>query len=196
MSALPASPHGELLRTLMPPVSYDVNAEKAARSLTADGLAFDRVLTGAANVALGLTPFKSLAWLAAYEKAYGLPDACFTGPLTLDERITQLAVALREQGGISREFYQWLAAVFGYTLEIQEFKPFRAGSKAGEALTNGNWRYVWILRTDRTYIRTFRAGRSCAGEPLRSWGNAVFECLFQKHAPAHAVLHFAYGSSA
>lgn len=192
MSAFPESPHGDLLRALMPPVSYDVNAEKTAQSLTADGLALDRARENAEKALLGLIPHKNLAWLEAYEKEYGLPYDCFTGSLTLDERITQLAIALREQGGISREFYEWLAAVFGYTLEIQEFKPFRAGSKAGDPLTNGNWRYVWILRTSGTYIRTFRAGRSCAGEPLRSWGNAVFECLFRKHAPAHAVVHFAY----
>lgn len=192
MSQLPESPHGELLRALMPPVSYDVNVENIAQSLTVDGLALDRAQANAEKALLGLNPFKSLAWIEVYEKEYGLPDDCFTGSLTLDERITQLVIALRERGGISHKFYAEFAAIFGYTLEIQEFRPFRAGSKAGDALTNGNWRYVWILRTSGTYIRTFRAGRSCAGESLRSWGNAVFECLFKKHAPAHTKLHFAY----
>ena len=192
MSTLPHSPHGELLRVLMPPVSYDTNADAMAQSLTADGLTLDRANKDAGNALLGLTPTKSLAWLEAYEKEYGLPDDCFTGPLSLDERITQLAIAMREEGGISREFYTWLASMFGYSLAIREFKPFRAGSKAGDALTNGNWRYVWILHTDGIYSRSFRAGRSCAGEPLRSWGNAAFECLFAKHAPAHTLLHFSY----
>lgn len=192
MADLPHSPHGDLLRRLMPPVSYDINADKVAKSLTADGLTLDRVHAASDTVLLGLTPHQSLEWLEAYEKEYGLPNDCFDGPLTLDERITQVAIAMREEGGISREFYEWLAAVFGYTLEIQEFKPFVAGSKAGEALTNGDWIYTWVIRTDGLYIRSFRAGRSCAGEALRTWGNASFECLFRKHAPAHTVLHFAY----
>ena len=176
----------------MPPVSYDVNADLLAKSLTVDGLALDRAHAHAENVLSGLTPFKHLGWLEAYEREYGLPDACFSGPLTLDERINQLAVALREEGGISREFYLWLAAVFGYALKIREFKPFRAGSKAGEPLTNGLWRYAWVLHSSGTRIRAFRAGRSRAGEPLRVWGDTRFECLFRKHAPAHTVLHFAY----
>lgn len=185
--------HADLLRALLPPVSYDANADGIAQSLTADGLALDRAAAAASTVLLGLVPFKHLAWLAAYEAEYGLPDECFSGERSLDARITQLAVALREEGGISQGFYEWLAAVFGYGKpEIQEFRPFRAGSRAGDSLTNGNWRYVWIIRTSGEYPRTFRAGRSCAGEALRTWGDITFECLFKKHGPAHALLHFAY----
>ena len=189
---LPASPHGELLRTLMPPVSYDAGAPGVARSLTVDGLTLDRAHAHAEKVLLGLTPFKDLDWLETYEKAYNLPWDCFSGPLTLDERITQLAVALKERGGISREFYSWLASIFDYALEIQEFRPFVAGSKAGEILSNGKWIYAWILHTTQTQIRAFRVGRNGAGDALREWGDTRFECLFRKYAPAHTVLHFAY----
>ena len=190
---LPQSPHGELLRALLPPVSYDPNAERVARSLTADGLTLDRVHAASMDVLNGLRPFQFLAWMERYEEVYGLPMPCFYGPLTMDERILQLAIALKERAGISASFYYWLAEIFGYSITIEEFTPFVAGSCAGQALSNGNWKYAWSVRTLETPVRQFRAGRNSAGDPLKQWGDERFECLFKHFAPAHVVTLFAYG---
>ncbi|MDL2266756.1 DUF2313 domain-containing protein [Desulfovibrio sp. OttesenSCG-928-G15] len=190
---LPHSPHGELLRNLLPPVSYDPNGERIARALTADGLALDRAHTRANRVLDGLYPFKSLYWLGRYEDVYALPDECHTGTLSFDERVTQLAVALLERAGLNAAFFVWLGAVYGYEVTVQNYRPFRAGhSCAGDPLTNGNWRYVFTIRSAGKPIKTFRAGRSCAGEPLRQWGDTRFECMIRKFCPAHGLIHFAY----
>jgi uncharacterized protein YmfQ (DUF2313 family) len=179
MSKLPASPHGLLLRALLPPVSYDSGAALVALSCTADGLTLDRVRDAALEVLRGLDPFKDYGWLADYERVYGLPNPCFTGPLSLDMRIIQLAIALKERAGINREYYIWLAAVFGYEIDIHEYKPFRAGSKAGDPLTNGDWRYVWVVNVkiygtsqETVHYTPFRAG-SKAGDSLTNyyWDN-------------------------
>jgi uncharacterized protein YmfQ (DUF2313 family) len=174
-------------------VSYDPLGERAAASCTADGLTLDRACAATEDVLLGLHPFRDIPWLEDYERVYGLPGPCFTGAPSLDERIVQLAVALRERRGVSREFYYWLAGVFGYSITIREYRPFIAGSKAGDPLSNGLWRYVWTIRARETPVRAFRAGRSNAGEPLRVWGDDRFECIFRSLAPAHTVLYFSYG---
>lgn len=193
-SALPASPHGDLLRALLPPVSYDAGAHGVATACTLTGLALDRADVAASNTLRGLSPFSSPAWFGAYEEVYNLPHACVAGLGGLDARVAGLARALRERGGISRAYYLWLAQVYGYAVTIKEYRPFTAGSRAGEPLSNGAWRYVWVVQAAQTPVRTFRAGRSCAGEPLRSWGDTGFECLFRDAAPAHTLIHFSYGA--
>ena len=194
-TALPSSPHGELIRALLPPVSYDPLGAHVAASCTADGLALDRVYGASGKVLLGLEPFRDTDWLADYERVYGLPGPCFSGELSLDERIRQLALALRERRGISREFYLWLAGVFGYAVTIEEHSAFTAGSSAGQGLYNDFWRYVWTVRTVETPWRAFCAGRNSGGDALRIWGDDRFECIFRSFSPAYTVVHFAYGSN-
>ena len=187
------SPHGRLLRALLPPVSYDPNAAGMGLSTEADGLALDRLYADAGRVLRGLDPLHNHEWLADYERVYGLPDECTPAPVSLDVRLRQLAIALRERRGISRAYYYWLAAVLGYDISIDEYHPFVAGSHAGDALYNNDWRYVWAIRATETGVRRFSAGRSCAGEPLTTWGDELFECVFRRLAPAHGLLYFAYG---
>ena len=190
------SPHARLLRALLPPQSYDPNADNVGLSTEANGLTLDRAYLDALDVLRGLDPFAAQEWLADYERVYGLPDACTPADASLDVRLRQLAVALRERRGISREYYYWLAAVLGYSIEIEEYRPFVAGSRAGEPLFNGDWYYAWLIRATSTGTRHFAAGRSCAGEPLQAWGNELFECVFRRLAPAHTIVHFAYGHAA
>lgn len=190
------SPHGRLLRALLPPQSYDPNADNISLSCEADGLTLDRVYSDAQTILDGLDPFAHQAWLADYERVYGLPDECTPTNAPLDVRLRQLAIALRERRGISREHYYWLAAALGYAITIEEYRPFVAGSRAGEDLFNGDWRYVWVVRAANSGVRRFAAGRSTAGEPLQAWGNELFECVFRRLAPAHTLVHFAYGAAA
>lgn len=190
------SPHARLLRALLPPQSYDPNAAEVALSCEADGLTLDRVYLDSLAVLNGLDPFANPEWLADYERVYGLPDECTPDNASLDMRLRQLAVALRERRGISRAYYYWLASVLGYDIVIEEYRPFVSGSRSGEALYNGDWQYAWLIRAASTGVRRFQAGRSAAGEPLQAWGNELFECVFRRLAPAHTLVHFAYGDAA
>ena len=189
------SPHGRLLRALLPPQSYDPNADNVSLSVEADGLTLDRAYADALTLTNALNPFTFAQWLPDYERVYGLPDPCTPADAPLETRIRQLAVALQERRGISRRYYYWLAAVLGYEISIEEYLPFVAGSNAGNSLYNGNWRYVWVIRAQASGVQHFSAGRAVAGEPLRAWGDDLFECVFQRLAPAHTRLYFAYGEA-
>ena len=189
------SPHARLLRALLPPQSYDPNGEGVALSCEADGLTLDRAYTAALDILNGLDPFAHQEWLADYERVYGLPDECTPAGAPLETRLRQLAVALRERRGISRTYYYWLAAVLGYDIHIEEYRAFVSGDLCGTPLYGEDWQYAWIIRASDVGVRRFMAGRSSAGEPLQAWGNELFECVFRRLAPAHTIVHFAYGDA-
>ncbi len=77
-------------------------------------------------------------------------------------------------------------------LTITEFRPFVAGSEAGDELTNDEWAHAWRVNALLTNIRTFKAGSGAAGEPLRVAGNEALECAINQLAPAHTVVSYAY----
>ena len=96
-------------------------------------------------------------------------------------------------GDQSRQYFIDAAAALGYEITITEFRPFVAGSLAGDPLTNGDWIYTWrVNAVAGTGITHFVAG-SQAGEPLRDWGNERLECLISRLKPAHTLVQFAYG---
>lgn len=103
-------------------------------------------------------------------------------------------LALRERAGISIGWLVRYAALAGYDVTLTEFSPFVAGSRAGDALTNGAWLYAFTVHAAGEIARRFCAGRSVAGEPLADWGEGPLECIINKYKPAHAVALFAYGA--
>ena len=60
-------------------------------------------------------------------------------------------------------------------------------------MTNDGWQFVWQVNAPEASIVEFDAGRSSAGEPLRSWGNELLECVINRLKPAHTYVLFAYG---
>lgn len=203
--------HAPLLQALLPS-SYAPTGQ-VVEELAADGNVLDTALAASLDPLRGLTPLAALEWLEDYERVYGLPGDCRQQGLLLQERLALLAVALAERAGINRSYFVWLAAQLGYTITIEEFSEFRAGhSRAGDRLINyeshfaagrsragqplslgAPWQYVWIVHASDTPITYFRAGASCAGEPLASWSNLLLECAIRAAAPAHTKVYFAYG---
>lgn len=133
--------------------------------------------------------------LADWERVAGLPDSC-SGLLsdTMQGRRSDLVSKLVSRGGQSAAYFIEVAAALGFEVIIEEFRPFQAGwSAAGDALTNGDWRFTWRVRAPEVTVVPFRAGQSAAGEPLRVWGNEGLECRMRKYAPAHTNVIFGYG---
>lgn len=162
-----------------------------------DGLSLELARTDAHGTRLVLeaNPLSANELLADWERAAGLPDKC-AGTLeeTLQGRRNALASKLSSTGGQSPAYFIGVAEALGYTISIEEFRPFRAGrSTAGQSLTNGDWVFVWRVHAPAVTVIAFRAGRSAAGEPLRSWGNDALECRLTQLKPAHTILLFAYG---
>lgn len=150
--------------------------------------------------------------LPDWEKAFGLPSQC-TGPLGTDEE-RRLAVLTRltEVGGQSPEYFEELAASLGFDVTVVEYQPFQVGrSQVGDALTNGqqpfqvglstvgqaltnnvDWLFTWAIESSDITTRSFVVGQGTAGDPLRTWGNGLLECVLGNAAPAHTLLLFLY----
>lgn len=132
--------------------------------------------------------------LAEWEAFAGLPDSC-TGELsTISQRREALLERLTSTGGQSAAYFIALAERLGYTVTITEYTPPYVGQAvAGDALTYGGWVHAFGVNAPETTISDAVAGSAAAGEPLRSWGNAVLECAIRRRKPAHSVVLFTYG---
>lgn len=139
-------------------------------------------------------PSTTTELLPDWERVAGLPDNC-SGTLadTVQGRRADLVAKLNSLGGQSKAYFIALAARLGFTISIEEFRPFRAGlSAAGDSLTNGDWVFTWRVNGPSVSVIRFRAGQSSAGEPLASWGNSALECRFNQLKPAHTHIIFSY----
>lgn len=192
-----ADQYREQLKALLPPgrafprergSTLDNLLDAMAQELARLDARADRLTTEA-------VPSTTAELLTDWERVAGLPDSC-SGLLsdTLQGRRADLVSKLISRGGQSPAYFIELAAALGYEVTIEEFRPFRAGwSRAGDALTNGDWVYTWRVRAPEVTVTHFRAGQSAAGEPLVRWGNEALECRIRQNAPAHTNIIFAYG---
>lgn len=156
----------------------------------ADGMLWDLLTEADPRTANSLLP--------DWERLLGLPDGCLSQPgSSLQERRLAAATKLTATGGQSRAYYIGLArTLLEQEVTIREYQPFRAGrSRAGHALTNDPWTYVWQVHAPGypAPIR-FRAGQSGAGNSLRRERPTPLECLIRRLRPAHTQVLFSYGS--
>lgn len=192
-----AAEYKEQLKLLLPPGQAFPREPGTNIDALLDGLSIElaRVDTHGTRLVPEANPLTTSELLADWERAAGLPDKC-AGTLedTLQGRRNALVAKLSSTGGQSPAYFVGVARALGYTISIDEFRPFRAGrSNAGDALTNGDWVFAWRVNAPAVTIIAFRAGRSAVGEPLRSWGNDALECKLNQLKPAHTILLFAYG---
>lgn len=139
-------------------------------------------------------PSTTTELLPDWERVAGLPDNC-SGTLadTVQGRRADLVAKLNSLGGQSKAYFIALALQLGFTVYIEEFRPFRTGlSSMGDAFTNGDWAFTWRVTGPAVAVIRFRTGQSSAGEPLASWGNSALECRFNQLKPAHTHIIFAY----
>ncbi len=192
-----AAEYKEQLKALLPPGQAFPRDQGTNIDALFEGLAVEpgRVDARGARLVVEANPFSATELLADWERIAGLPDKC-SGALeaTVQGRRNSLVAKLSSTGGQSASYFVIVAHALGYTVTIEEFRPFRAGrSTAGQALTNGGWVHTWRVRAPSTTVIAFSAGRSAAGEPLRAWGNDTLECKLNQLKPAHTILLFAYG---
>ncbi|MDF0604634.1 DUF2313 domain-containing protein [Neisseriaceae bacterium TC5R-5] len=191
--------HQELLTRLLPPISYRRDGElpQAEPSLlqaelASEGAALDRVQLSAEKLVGATTPFLAESLLPDWERVCGL-----TPPLaaTYQERQQAVLAKLMETGGLSIPYFTQLARRMGYTVQINEPQPFRAGvNRAGQQLWVADIPFVWqvLVIGSQTQVYQFRAGQSMAGERLTSFGEPKLEQVFQDLKPAHTFVYFAY----
>lgn len=136
--------------------------------------------------------------LVDWERLLGLPDECDGNTdRTLAERRTRILQLLTTRGGQNENFYKTLAANFGFDVDVisaEDQPPFVAGSRAGDRLTNGNWRYAFVINAPADFLIRFRAGQGAAGDSLVKVGNDTLQCLMEKYKPAHTIVLFSFGT--
>ncbi len=187
---LTAADYAEALSQLLPPGIVWPARDSGLRRVI-DGLAPTVMAVHARAAALldEAFPPTTLELLPEWEASFGLPDGCTDVATSTTER--RNAVVAR--GGQSVPYIIQVAAALGFTVTVEEFTPFTAGGRAGTPLYGEAWAHTWRIRAPAVTVTTFRAGQSCAGDPLRAWGNEVLECVIGSIRPAHTLVLFAYG---
>lgn len=185
--------HSALLKSLLPPVSYDPVAPGLASQLGAEGAALDDALTASLRVLAAITPDGDTGLLPDWERVYGLPDACLADvDSSVSSRVAAVIDKIRRGGGLSRQFFIDLAAALGYVISITEFVPFTVVSKVTDALYDTDSRYYWRVNlATAAPPRAFTVLDSVT-TPLVIYQTGLIECLLQKLKPAHTELLFAY----
>lgn len=184
--------HLDLLKVLLPPVSYDVQAPNLSAELTAEGIALDDVFTLAQTILKAIYP-NSGALLEDWERVYGTPNTCQqTIGLTRSQRVDAVISKINEGGTFTKPKVISLAAEFGYTITIQEHRARTYGkARLGEAYAGIDWNFVWdVITTNNTVVA--RKSGSAMGERYRTWGNAILECLLRPKAQSDTFIRFIY----
>ncbi len=134
--------------------------------------------------------------LPDWERVAGLPDLCVDDQFqTVAERRRWLVSRMTMRGGQSKAFFISLAAGLGYSITIEECRPFICGlSACGDPLGQDDQWSTWIVHMAAIPIQPFETGASCCGEPLGNWVTGLLECLFKRLKPAHTTCLFSYGS--
>ncbi len=183
-----------LMRLLPPGIAWPRDPDSVLGKLLlaiADALA--RVEARAEDLHKEADPRTTFELLVDWEHDLGLPDSCLGQPATLQERRQAVLYRLLEEGGQSASYFEALAADLGYTVTVSEYKVARAGRlRCGDRVYGVAWAHAWQVACAVTALTSFRAGQSCAGEPLRNWGNERVECAITARQPAHTIPIFTY----
>jgi uncharacterized protein YmfQ (DUF2313 family) len=160
---------------------------------------YERQAGRAVNLRADLFPPATDMMLADWEASLGLPDPCAGPASSVAARRAQVVARLVSRGGNRQSVAAIEAqlALLGFTVSIRvDTAPFRMGySTMGDQLGGPEWYYVWTVVAPLQSITCFTMGASTMGQPLRSWGNAVLECVATEVAPAHTIVRFTYVST-
>lgn len=162
------------------------------RLLEARAGAFSR-LDGRADALLEeADPRTASELLPDWERVTALPDPCVIGEQSTSERQQAVVRVLTGTGGARKAYFIGLAADLGYDIEIDDYTAHTVGSDVSEPLRSIDWRWAWTVRAAAETVRE-KTVLSGVDEALASWGNERLECVFNRLAPAHSMIIFAYG---
>lgn len=149
--------------------------------------------------------------LDQWEGFLGIPDECTPEVQSPSERQIQITQKLTNIGGLSKTFYEFIAAQLGFPTTVVENRinflagraragdllsnyfnrHFVAGSKAGEFLTEIGWRFYFNVEMPIAASEHFVAG-STAGTAIRTFTNELIECTMRKLKPSHSGVTFTF----
>ena len=136
-------------------------------------------------------PDSSVVLLTWWERVFGINPEIGE---TLQQRQNAVVQAVRAKGGLSIPYLISLAGALGYTITIDEYRPFMAGiGCAGDEINIYDSIFAFKVTAPAVYAYYFIAGKSSAGEPLGAAnGNAKITDMINKLKPAWAFADFEY----
>lgn len=176
------------IQALLPRGQVWPRDQDAVQTKVLSGLApsYERNTARANYLLVDAFPGTALELLPEWEATLGLPDPCAGPAPTLQQRRAQVIARISNTGGQSVAFFIEFAKSLGYDITVTQFAPFRAGqNSAGDAVNSEAWAYAWQVNAPAVTVSYFRAGRSCAGDSLATWGNTVLACEIGALKPAH-----------
>jgi uncharacterized protein YmfQ (DUF2313 family) len=163
-----------------------------AKSLEALAPTYRRSTEAAAQLLVDSNVATTLNLLDEWEKSLGLPDPCTPLDPSLQERQAAVRARWGARGGLTTGYFITLAAALGFTITIDEFRPFHAGSPAGTPLYGPAWAFAWRVNAPQVTTFRFAAGHSAAGDPLSTYDAPELICRISRDAPAGTVVIFAF----
>jgi len=155
-------------------------------------------------------PRKTIELLPDWERNWGLPDPCYAGPNTIEQRQKALVARMTMMGGQSRQFFIDFAKFLGYDISITEYRPFMIGiDRCGDNRplyadgSLGDWpaqigpdwmRYCWTVHVHNVPLIWFRVTKSqCGVDPHLTIPLAIdLECVIRRWKPANTEVVFDY----
>ena len=183
------------LQSLLPRGRAWPRAPDAAQTKALAGLTpvYARQNLRANNLLVDSFPLTTVELLPEWESTLGLPDPCAGVAPTIQARRAHVVARFATSGGQSVAYMKAFALSLGYSIDITQFVPTRAGVlRAGLPACGAAFAFAWRVTAPLNTSFAFRSGLSAAGEPLSSIGNTVLECELTNVAPAHTTVFFAY----
>lgn len=183
--------HAELLKRLLPPVSYDSAGPNIAVELGAAGALLDTALVRAGDILRESDPRSVIESLSDWERVYGLPDPCMGPAQSFAPRRAALVAKVDGVGGLTKQYFIDLAAQLGYAITIDEFAPHSVISRVNHALYGTGVYWLWQVNAPAT-TSFMHSVIGPVSEPLAVIGNQLLECVLGRLKPAHTTLVFNY----
>ncbi|EGJ49059.1 YmfQ family protein [Desulfocurvibacter africanus] len=192
-----AQDYRDSLQALTPPgLALPADADSTwGRLLEALAQEPARVDARALRLLVEADPRQVMELLQDWERTLDLPDECNPSGTTLQERRAAVVSRLTVEGGQSLPYFNGLAQLLGYSVSIEEFRPFITGLNCcGDVLNGGHEvRHVWRVTVHGPRVTYFRTGESATGERLLSIAAAEdLACILRRLAPAHTEAVIAY----
>lgn len=179
--------HKDALKLLFP-IELQGDFEK---DIELEGEYLDNAQSRAEQLMEEMFPDAAYELLRDWERVCGLVPGA-DDPMLL--RRDKVIKKLRELGGLSRAYFINLASSLGYTITIEELRPFMAGwGRAGDTLYIYESIWIWRVKVSGQALYYFRAGQSAAGERLLWWpAQSALEDVLKDLKPAHTYVIFDY----
>lgn len=186
--------HANLLKLLLPAIAYDKTAPALSAEIAAHGTQLDAFQAHVEALLVEIDPRTTNQLLVDWERVYGLPDACGSVAVTAEERRAYLVAKVAATGGLSRPYFESLAAVLGYPdITITTFRPTSCEMSCESLVIDDTWRFAWQVNVpDQGDNHGFFLADSTCTEPVDHYLTGVLECVFMRLKPAHTYVLFTY----